>query len=483
MTQDYKFESLKAICQRCGKTGTINLFKPPRERDFVQRMFMGSGFYGDGWWISPPEWWVCRDCLVNDPIKIAVFGTGYIGFSTLAWFSKTNTECYGIDIDQSKVDAINRGEAPVSGLEPLLPEGAFNSKRVYATTNWRSIVEREDIDAFFIAVPTEKDGEPWWDPLEDVISKLAINTSETLIIVESTLAVGTVDRLFPERLKRNVAVCPRRDWFTESSKNLKTLPRIVGGVSEEVTGNTVKLLSRICDTLIPCNYREAELVKAYENAFRHVTCTLAQEMALAYPNIDVRRVLEMAGTKWNVEAMYPNPFGTGGYCVPLSSRYVLGGAEAPAELTIIRNTIRRDDNAVEIFDALNQLSRIGCLGLSYIGNIKVHVLSPLIRLLSILETPSVKVNDPLYSDEEIAAITKCESFKFPDDLNEFEAVLLLADHDEYRDVDVSQLVQNSEHCRFIFDNTGLWKDVEFKCPYYLSGQAGWMGFLEDKSDL
>jgi nucleotide sugar dehydrogenase len=443
---------------------------------------MAAGTYQNEWWISPPDWWVCRDCMVNDPVKIAVFGTGYIGFSTLAWFSKANAECYGIDIDQSKVDAINRGEAPVGGIAPLLPEGGFNPKRVSATTSWRTVVERQDIDAFFIAVPTEREGEPWWDPLEDVISKLKTNKSEPLIIIESTLAVGTVDRLFPPELKRNVAVCPRRDWFTEAERNLKSLPRIVGGVSEEVTRNTVKLLSRICNTLIPCNYREAELVKAYENSFRHVTCALAQEMALAYPSIDVRRVLALAGTKWNVEAMYPNPFGTGGYCVPLSSRYVLDGAEEPVELTIIRDTIRRDDNAAEIFDVLNKFSRIGCLGLSYIGNIKVHVLSPLIRLLPILWGSSIKVNDPLYSDEEIKEITNCESFQFPTDLGEFEVVLLLAGHDQYRDVNVSQLVQNTEHCNFIFDNTGLWKDIEFKCPYYLSGQAGWMNFIEDKPD-
>jgi len=478
MTQDYRFETMKVICQRCGRTGTVNLFQPPRERGFIRRVSMGAGFYGERWWVSPPDWWVCRECLVDDPMRIAVFGTGYIGFSTMAWFSKANTICYGIDIDQEKVDTINRGEIPVDGIAPLLPDGGFNPKFVSATTHWKTIVERGDIDAFFIAVPTERDGNPWWEPLKDVISKLNTSKSEPLIIVESTLAVGTVDRLFPSRLKRNVAVCPRRDWFTEASKNLKSLPRIVGGVSEEVTRNAVKLLSRICNTLIACNYREAELVKAYENAFRHVTCVLAQEMALAYPSIDVRRVLEFAGTKWNVEAMYPNPFGTGGYCVPLSSRYILDGAEAPSELVLLDDAVQRDNKIVEIFDSLNRLSRIGCLGLSYIGNIKVHVLSPLIRLLDVLDKSRVKVHDPLYTDEEIRAITSCESFTFPDNLGDFEAVLLLADHDEYRDVDVSQLVQNTENCKFIFDNTGLWRDIEFKCPYYLSGQAGWMDFLK-----
>jgi nucleotide sugar dehydrogenase len=476
MTQDYRFENMRVICQRCGRTGMVNLFEPPRERNFVRKMSMASGFYGKKWWISVPDWWVCKDCLINDPIKIAVFGTGYIGFSTMAWLSKTNTMCYGIDIDQEKVDAINRGKIPVDGIAPLLPDGGFNPNLVSATTHWKTIVERDDIDAFFIAVPTERDGNPWWDPLKDVISKLNTCKSEPLIIVESTLAVGTVDCLFPPELKRNVAVCPRRDWFTEASKNLKSLPRIVGGVSEEVTRNAVKLLSRICNELIPCSYHEAELVKAYENSFRHVTCVLAQEMALAYPHIDVRRVLELAGTKWNVEAMFPNPYGTGGYCVPLSSRYVFDGAQNPSELTLIQDTIQRDNSIVEIFGSLNRFNRIACLGLSYIGNIKVHVLSPLIRLLKVLSRSSIKVHDPLYTDEEIKSITGCDAFMFPDNLGDFEVILLLADHDEYRDVDVSQLVQNTEHCKFIFDNTGLWKDIAFKCPYYLSGQAGWMEF-------
>ena len=89
-------------------------------------------------------------------------------FSTICWFSMANTECYGIDIDQDKVDTINRGEIPIDGIEPLLPEGGFNPQFVHATTHWKTVVEREDIDAFFIAIPTERDGGPWWEPLKDI---------------------------------------------------------------------------------------------------------------------------------------------------------------------------------------------------------------------------------------------------------------------------------------------------------------------------
>jgi len=408
-------------------------------------------------------------------MKIAVIGTGYIGFSTLAWFSMAGVECIGTDIDQDKVDKINRGEIPIQGIEAVLPEGLWNPDLVTATTDWGKVVHDPSIDAFFIAIPTERDGKPWWKPLRDVVGKLIVGGLDPLVIIESTMAVGTVDK-YVKRHLNNIVVAPRRDWFTEPSRNLKTLPRIVGGTSEEVTDRAVEVLSVVCDELVRCTYREAELVKAYENAYRHLTCVLAQQMALAYPNMNVRHVLKMGGTKWNIEPLYPNVFGCGGYCIPLAPKYILEGATEPKELGLIREAVKTDDEIVNIFSSLKGYS-VGCLGLSYMGNIKVHVLSPLIRLLSVLE--SIKVSDPLYTDDEITRITGCETFRFPDNLGEFEVVLLLSAHDQYRDVDVSELIEKTKGCKLIFDNTGLWKDINFKCPYYLSGQPGWINFPQD----
>ncbi|GAH21056.1 unnamed protein product, partial [marine sediment metagenome] len=60
-------------------------------------------------------------------------------------------------------------------------------------------------------------------------------------------------------------------------------------------------------------YKEAEIVKAIENSLRHIHCVYAQELALAYPEIDIRKALKLAATKWNVEEIYPSLVGgTGG---------------------------------------------------------------------------------------------------------------------------------------------------------------------------
>ena len=38
--------------------------------------------------------------------KIAVWGSGYIGLSTMAYYSKKKIKCVGFDIDKKKVDTI-----------------------------------------------------------------------------------------------------------------------------------------------------------------------------------------------------------------------------------------------------------------------------------------------------------------------------------------------------------------------------------------
>ena len=44
-----------------------------------------------------------KNNLLNKKSKIAVWGTGYIGFSTMVYFSKKGVCCKGYDIDKKKV--------------------------------------------------------------------------------------------------------------------------------------------------------------------------------------------------------------------------------------------------------------------------------------------------------------------------------------------------------------------------------------------
>ena len=85
------------------------------------------------------------------------------------------------------------------------------------------------------------------------------------------------------------------------------------------------------------------MVKSVENAYRHMDITLANQLSVAFPKDNMREVLKLVGTKWNLETFHPG-IGTGGYCIPLSSRYVLSQIKNKNKLTLLRETIKTDDN-------------------------------------------------------------------------------------------------------------------------------------------
>lgn len=420
--------------------------------------------------------WSLKDRLINHKSKIGVFGCGYIGYTTMAYFANAGVKCIGYDIDPKKVEKINSGEPPYEELKrwipfdvkPLTEEGLIK-----ATLDYRELLD-ETVNPLFIAVPTERNSEPWYEPLKDVVDKISKRMDDPLVIIESTLAVGTVDKIVAPKLKR-VVVAPRRDWFISPDKNLKTLPRIVGGIDRASTLEAISVLSIVCDKLIPATHREAELVKAVENAFRHLEAVFAQQLTLAYPDLNIRKVLELAGTKWNVNTMYPNAFGTGGYCIPLSSRYVLQGAKKPEELTLLKEAIATDDSMAKRIAERIKGSTIACLGLSYKENIKVHVLSPVMRLLKYVKDKSrLKIHDPLYTPEEVKKITGCEYLDFPKGLEEADVVLLMTGHDYYKRIPHELLIEYTKHCKYILDNTGIWKGIGFQCMYILVGEKNWL---------
>jgi len=438
-----------------------------------------------------------RKQLLSGQSKVAVWGTGYIGFSTMANFAAAGVTCVGTDVSDAIISSINQGRVPVPNMEYWL---GFDTKYLVdlhmmsATADWKKVLTKE-FPVHLISIPTEKGEKPWDGALEDVITKIASRYEAlprpTVIIIESTLTPNKTDNLVIPIFKKHgievgkdiiLGVAPRRDWFISPEKNLKTLPRIVGGTTPESTREIISILSIICDHPIPApDHRHAEIVKSIENAFRHVEITLANQLSLAYPNLNMTEVLKLVGTKWNVGTYHPS-FGTGGYCIPLSSKYVLEGAQDPARLTILKDTITTDETLpVLVADrvANGGFSKVGILGLSYKGDLKVHILSPTLRISRRLVERgiTVKVNDPYFSDDEIKKICGTDSFTFPAGLSEFDCVLIVAGHRVYKAVSESQLMRNLSNCRLIIDNLEeTWKDFDWRSSgiqYLTAGDKNW----------
>jgi nucleotide sugar dehydrogenase len=415
-------------------------------------------------------------------MKIAVIGLGYIGISTAIYFTKAEIDVIGIDVDVNKINSIRKGELPQKDLQAWLD---FDTKpyleKVKASSDI-SCLNQENLDAIFIAVPTEKDGLPWFNALETVIVTLRENMMEkNLIIVESTLTPGVAEKYLKPYLS-HYALAPRRDWFTDKGKTIETLPRIVGGSDYETTLNACKIIGRVCKTIHSCTAQEAELVKAVENSIRHVGAVYATELAIAYPNLNIRKILKLASSKWNVPEYYPNILGTSGYCIPISSKYVQMGAEFGKDLTILEEVLSTDKIISQLTaDAINRSNpkKIGILGMAYLGDIKVHIECGCLRLVKHLVDSDIEINDPLYTSEEILEISGKKSFSLSD-IDKYDVIILTAGHSAYRDVNKEEIIGKTKNCKYILDNSenSVWKDIEFKCPYIIPGEAEWLNKIK-----
>ena len=106
----------------------------------------------------------------------------------------------------------------------------MKQKYLKATSNYKDLIS-EDFLVHFIAIPTEKNGKPYYKPLINVLNNIS-NIKKNIknppiLIVESTLAPKVSDKKIIPFLKKKklivgknilLSVAPRRDWFIEEEK-------------------------------------------------------------------------------------------------------------------------------------------------------------------------------------------------------------------------------------------------------------------------
>lgn len=436
-----------------------------------------------------------KNLLKKKNYKICIWGAGYIGLSTAVYYAKKNIKCLLIDVDKTKVDKINSGILPIPELKSWFGfdiKKLVKKKLIKATTNYKVSISNYYL-VHFIAIPTEKAGKPYLKILREVLSNISDIRKikfefRPVIIVESTLTPKCSEKIIiPHLEKRGLnrknyiyAVSPRRDWFVANTKNLEKIDRVYGTSNNTSSKIVFSILSIVCKKLHEASsHKVSEMVKSIENAYRHMEITLANQLSLAFPNENMREVLRLVGTKWNIGTFFPG-FGTGGYCIPLSSQYVLKDIRDKKKLTILRETIKTDNNInIKIANSIvkRKFKNIGVLGLSYKGNLKVSTLSPTIPFIKYLKKKNIKVEifDPYFTNYEIKKILDIPCFKFPYDLKKFDCLVIFIDHDEFK-ISSDLLNKHLKKTKYILDNMGIWeknklnKDIE----YHMSGDKNWI---------
>src|SRR5436305_6784865 len=132
-------------------------------------------------------------------LRVGVIGLGYVSLPLVATFVEAGFHVTGIDTDQQKVDAANRGESYIPDISSNTLQTLLDTKRMYFTTDFTAL---KNIDAISICVPT-----PLRKTRDPDISYIISATQQVrahlhpgqLVVLESTTYPGTTDEvLLPE---------------------------------------------------------------------------------------------------------------------------------------------------------------------------------------------------------------------------------------------------------------------------------------------
>ena len=352
---------------------------------------------------------------------VIVIGLGYVGLPLCLQFSRSGVTVLGLDVDASKVAALNRGASYIEHIKPAAIREQLQAGRFSASVDFKKI---RTAAAVIICVPTplNKNREPDISYILSTGHAIAPQLRKgTLVVLESTTYPGTTEEDLRGVLEAgsgliagkdfHLAYSPEREDTGNPDSQVAKIPKVIGGYTPACRDRAVALYQQAIHTIIPVSScRVGEAVKLLENIFRSVNIALINELKVVYDamGIDVWEVIAAAKTKpFGFMPFYPGP-GLGGHCIPIDPFYLtwkareFGQNTRFIELAGEINTAMPEYVVSRVILALNAHrkavngSKILILGLAYKSNVDDDRESPSYRLLDLLSErgATVAYHDP-----------------------------------------------------------------------------------------
>jgi UDP-N-acetyl-D-mannosaminuronic acid dehydrogenase len=271
-------------------------------------------------------------------MKVAVIGAGgHVGFPFACVIANAGHTVYGIDINQTAVDALNQGIVPYveEGAEGILHDN-LSKERLLFTTDF-DFIKDADVVAIMIGTPVDGEGNA---RLDDLFNFLDVNLiprmkNGQLIVLRSTVSPGTTEVLrkhinntkqWQEGIDYHLVFCPERVVQGKSIIETTKLPQIVGAFGEHSYSAAYNFFSTfITNEIFPLSPKEAELGKLMTNMYRYVTFAFANEMWMIGEKhgVNIDRVIDACNYDYpRMDVPHPGP-NVGGPCLFKDGRFLL----------------------------------------------------------------------------------------------------------------------------------------------------------------
>lgn len=379
---------------------------------------------------------------------VNVIGLGYIGLPTALMMASHGVEVVGTDCNKELVATLSSGNTTFKedGLEDLFQK-ALNGGIKFST-------EYQITDIYIVSVPTPYDKFSKKVDACYVVSAvesiLKIAPKGAIIVIESTVSPGTMDRFVRPAVENagyvigediHLVHAPERiipgNMLFELLHNNRTI-----GADDVRIGEKIKALyAMFCKgDIVITDIKTAEMTKVVENTFRAVNIAFANELAriCRHDDMDVYEIIKICNMHPRVCILQPGP-GVGGHCISVDPWFLVG--DYPSLANVINESMKTNDSQPDyvlnrIYKIMKEknildVKRVGLYGLTYKENVDDMRESPTLQLLESQErhlATGLKVYDPFISNDVVSN----QYHKLDEFLNDVDMVVIMVKHDEIK---------------------------------------------------
>ena len=364
-----------------------------------------------------------------NPVKrVSIVGQGYVGLPLAMAAIRSGWHVTGIDVSLRIVDGLNSGISHVEDVTNEELQKAINAG-LYKATNNGGVAADSEICIICVPTPLDAKGLPDLSYVDSAVRLVAKHLNENALLVsESTSYPGTV-RDFVAPLVASLrsdgakgmsfASAPERVDPRNEKWQMENTPRLVSGIDSVSTERALAFYRSICETVIEVSKPEvAEMAKLLENTFRQVNIALVNQL-VPFCNeigIDIREVVEAAGSKpYGYMKFFPGA-GVGGHCIPIDPLYLLWKArQVGVELPFVAKADEVNGGMPEyVVSRLLELSSpasgssLAILGVAYKAGISDVRESPAEHVARAIQSKGFK---PVWKDPLVSKFHEFEEFR------------------------------------------------------------------------
>jgi len=417
--------------------------------------------------------------------KVAVFGMGYVGTTLAVSLANIGHQVIGIDIDLDLIKKLSKGQTHVH--EPRLDDMLrinLKAQKIHFNNKLK-----ESCNVYIIAVGTslDSDNRPSLSSLNKVIRSVAEKLKKgDQVMLRSTVPVGTTREVVIPYLEKFTNFKAGKDFFITFAPErtiegyamleLKTLPQIIGGYSDNCLKRSSEFWSSLTSNVIQVKGLEAsELVKLANNTFRDLSFAFANELALLADqfNINAFDLVNAANDGYPRNTIsFPSP-GVGGYCLtkdPILFSSTSNGLREDAILGLAGRKVNKKTTSYPI----NLMYRFALHNKIQIHKLKVLIIgvafkgipetkdtrgSVAIDILQVLKPKVLKVYgwDAILSSKSIERLGFLTVRNLEDTIEEVDVILILNNHP---DNTLSAMLVESHKPKLIFDGWNQYDQSE-----------------------